>query len=278
MSRHRLAPFLLLASMVASRLAAQAGPELAPRDSLYLVSARDPRGLLTQMEARLARDSADHEAQWRAALALVDLGREQSDSVKSARRDSLYTRAAELARRAIAGRPSDPEPHFVLAQALGRLTKSRGPRERLKLAAEIYEQASRTVALDSTHHGGWHVLGEWHFEMMKVSGMNRFFARTFLGARIFDAANWDSAFRDLERAVNLAPWHVFHRLTLAAVYADRGYVTAARQQLREIATLTELDAQDARYKREATMLLAKLADRKDKAPAAAPADAAGSAP
>lgn len=236
----------------------------AARDSVVVQTSRDPAAALSGAEARLQADSTDYGAAWVAALALIDEGRALGDSGTNPVRDSLYARAVVAARRAVRLDPEGADGHFLLANVLGRTTRSRPKKEQLRLAAEILAEATRAVAIDSLHHGAYHVLGEWHFEMMKVSGINKFFARTFLGTKVFETANWPAATANLERAVAIAPWHIYHRLQLAIVLAHRGRYSAAREQLQVISTLPARDALDPRFQREAAALLATLADRKDK--------------
>ena len=72
-------------------------------------AARDPAEAVTHFQAALAQDSMNYEANWEAALALIDVGKATPDSVKSPARDSLYALAEVYARRAVAANPADAE-------------------------------------------------------------------------------------------------------------------------------------------------------------------------
>ena len=61
-----------------------------------------------------------------------------------------------------------------------------GKKERIRRAKIIRSEALRTLALDPSHDGAYHVLGRWNAEIMRLSGLSRFFAKHFLGARVFD--------------------------------------------------------------------------------------------
>ena len=52
-----------------------------------LADARDPAAALREFQAALRRDSTQYEANWRAAIAAVDIGKQTPDSVKSRSRD-----------------------------------------------------------------------------------------------------------------------------------------------------------------------------------------------
>ena len=86
----------------------------------------DLRTALAHYEAALALDSTDYEANWRAAIALLDEGEQIPDSVKSPERDSLYARAERLARRAVAADSMGADGHFALAAAVGRASLTHG--------------------------------------------------------------------------------------------------------------------------------------------------------
>ena len=219
---------------------------------------RDPRVAIEHFNAALDADSMDYAANWGMALALIQLGSEFPQEGRSARRDTLYVRAESFARRAVAADSTDAEGWFVLANAMGRASLTRGNRERVQRASEIRDAARRAVALDPRHAGAWHVLGRWHAEIMRLSGVQRFFARSFLGGRVLGEASWDSATTLLERAVELNPERVVHRVALAGVYADRERYDDARAQLETVATLDDIDYGDARERREAAALLARI--------------------
>jgi hypothetical protein len=120
------------------------------------------------------------------------------------------------------------------------------------------------VALDSTHDGAHHILGAWHAEVKRLSGLTKFFAKTLYGAGFMDRANWDAAVAHLTRAVALRPDYVFHRLELAEIYVDLEQYTRARELLASIPPLPQSDPFDAQYQRDAAALMERIAGKKDK--------------
>ena len=224
-------------------------------------NARDPATALRHFQAALALDSTSYEANWRGALALIDIGKATPDRVKSPARDSLYALAEVYAHRAVTANPGDAEGHVALANAIGRAALTRSQKERVRDAGEIRREALRAIELDPRHDGAWHVLGRWNAEIMRLSGLTRFLAKSFLGAGVFREASWQAAIDDLERAVNLNPSRIYHHLDLAEVYIDQERYGAARVQLQAIAGLPLSDPQDEAYKRQATDLLRKIAGR-----------------
>ena len=201
------------------------------------------------------------EPNWRIALTLITLGQETPDSRSSRARDSLYAEAERRARTAVKTDTTRADGWFVLANAMGRTALTRPPQQRLKLARAIRTAAIRAILLDPSHDGAYHVLGRWHAEIMRLPGIERFFARRVLGARIFDEASWDEATVNLERAVALDTTRIVHRLDLAEIYADQKRYAEARAQLDTVATMPEREYLDPRHKEAAAALLSKIAEK-----------------
>lgn len=245
----------LLVALTATPIVAQGDP-LAR--GIAAMAAHDLPTARTWLEQAVAADPDGYEANWRLALVLVDLGRQTPDNVKSASRDALYDRAESYARRAVYANPNGADGHFVMANAIGQASLTKSKRERVERATEIRTAALRAVQIDSTHSGAWHVLGRWHAEIQRLSGVEKFFARTFLGAGIFDAASWDEAERSLRRAVALDPNRIFHRLDLAEVLVDREKWSEARVHLAAVERLPSVDPLDATHKQRARELMPRV--------------------
>ncbi len=246
---------------VATPLAGQNAP-LTAADHIALGIAApegmDPEAALRHYRAALAIDSLNYEATWRAAFALLNIGKRVPDEEKSRWRDSLYTEAERLARRAVELQILDPQGHYVLALALGRTSLTLGVRERVMQARDIRVEALKVLELDPEHDGAYHVLGRWNWEIMRLSGFERFWAKNVIGAKFFGEASWDAAVDNLERAVQYNPTYVYHRLKLAELLAARKRDSEARKQLEIIPTLPTTDYMDPTYRAEAAALLARL--------------------
>src|SRR5438552_13870892 len=224
-----------------------------------------PDVALRHYQAALAIDSLSYEANWKAAPANADGARHiqgNDDSLKH-RRDSLYSVGRGYAERAIRADSTRADGHYALSMVLGRLSRTKGSKERVRYAKIIFDEATRAVQIDSNHDNAHHVLGAWHAEVKRLSGLQRFFAKALFGGGFMDKASWDDAVRHLERAVAIAPDHIYHRLELAEVYTDLGKYSKAREQCKVIATLREGDVMDAQYKKDAADLLVDIKNEKD---------------
>jgi tetratricopeptide (TPR) repeat protein len=173
-------------------------------------------------------------------------------------RSALYKSAEDYARRAVAANPNDADGHFELAAAIGRNALTMGARDRVKYASAVREEALAALKLNPNHAGALHVMGVWNAEVMRLNGVTRFFAKNLLGGKVFGEASWDNAQQNLERAVELEPNRITHRLDLANVYSDRGNKPKAIEQYDAISKMPATDYNDGHYKDEAARRLKDL--------------------
>ena len=253
----------LIASLIAGNLAAQnVAHHIAEGDSAGLMH---PDIQLRHYQAALALDSMSYEANWKAARAIADVAKQiegNADSLKN-RRDSLYAVGRTYAERAIRADSTQADGHYALAMVLGRLSRTKSSKERVKYAKIIYDEASRAVQINPNHNFAHHVLGAWNAEVERLSSFQRFFAKALFGGGFMSRANWDDAVAHLERAVQIRPDWIFHRLELAQIYTDVGAYSKAREQLQAIPALPTQDVLDPQYRKEAASLLEKIKNQKD---------------
>jgi tetratricopeptide (TPR) repeat protein len=238
----------------ATALRAQSVPELVAQGDRES-AARRTAPALALYERALQADPRAYAALCGAARDAVDLGEfERNEALRSA----YYAKATAYARRAVAANPGDAEGHFHLARALGRTALALGPRDRVKYAVEVREQALKALELHARHAGALHVMGVWNAEVMRLNGFSRAVAKAFLGGQVLSSANWNEAARYLEQAVAVEPERLVHRLDLARIYRDMGRTDDARVAYRAALGCPLTDANDARYRQSAEEELRKL--------------------
>lgn len=249
--RHFIPLVMLVAASAARAQSATDQIEAGDREH----SAFHPEAALKHYESALAADPKNAVALQKASLSAVDLGEGTADKRRAA---ELFRLGAKYGREAVQAAPDDPESHFHLARALGRAALNVGVRERVKYAVEIREQALAALKLNPDHPGALHVIGMWNAEVMRLNGFERFFAKNVLGGKVFGLANWKDAVSSLERAVQVDPKRLTHRLDLGMIYRDVGEKAKARQELQAVLSMPQTDVNDPLYKRQAEEALAKL--------------------
>jgi len=219
---------------------------------------RNAQQALTHYREALALDSTHYDANWKAARVLVDLGLLLPDAQK-ARRDTLYLDARALAERAVRANANGADGHYMVAVSVGRVALTKGARERVRYASVIRDEALRATELSPRHDGALHVLGRWNAEIQRLSGVTKFFAKTFLGASVFNQATWGNAWTYFTQAVAADPQNIYHHLDLAETLVDMDSTVAARTQLEQVGTLPlGCDPMDPTYKQQAVTLLGRL--------------------
>jgi tetratricopeptide (TPR) repeat protein len=244
---------LALAAVASSEpLRAQTAEELIVLGDRERV-AMNAAGALNYYQSAIRADPRNADALWRAANEATDLG-----EFDEAGRDSLYRLAEGYGRRAVVADGKSAMAHFALAKALGRRALSVGPRDRVKYADIVRTEALEALRLDSLNAGALHVLGMWHAEIMRLTSIERFFARRVLGGKTIAEAKWEEATRLLEMAAALEPDKIVHRLGLAQVYADRGLKQQALSTYEAALALKPIEFNDLRYRREVEARISSL--------------------
>lgn len=219
---------------------------------------REPQEALEHLRAVLALDSLNYEANWRAARELADIGK-MMPNAQRARRDTVYAESQALAERAVRVNANGADGHYMVAVAVGRVALTKGARERVRFARVVRDEALRATELNPRHDGALHVLGRWNAEIQRLPRVTKFFARTFLGASIFNQASWDNAVRYFTEAIAVNPDNLYHHLDLAEALVDAGRPDEARPHLERIAGMAPAcDPQDPDFKTQAAALLQRL--------------------
>jgi tetratricopeptide (TPR) repeat protein len=241
--------------MVAAPLPAQDAASLVARgDSAYVLFNADEA--LSHYESALAIDSLNADALGKASRTSIDLGEAMTDAAKQ---KEIFRKGERYARAAVRVDSANAENWFHLARALGRTALSVGVRDRVRYAVEIRRCAQNALAINADHPGALHVLGMWNAEVKRLSGVELFFARRFLGGGVLGQANWKDAVTYMERAVAVDPDRVAHKLDLAGVYADTKEKDKARAMYESVISATRrVDFNDPLYKKQAEERLQRL--------------------
>jgi len=122
-------------------------------------------------------------------------------------RDSLYDVARVYAEGAVQMDSLRPEGHYMIGVALGQLSRTRGGRERVRFAREIYDATALALRLDPDF-------------ALAHAGLSEALWEIYL--RDLDRAALEEAESHAEKARNIAPEMPEARLALARVYRSTG--------------------------------------------------------
>lgn len=194
-------------------------------------------------------------------LALCRLSRSESELGELQKGDEqrrTWSAAVEHARAAVKAAPDSGSGHVWLAVALGRQAMREGAKTKLALSREIKSETDRALELDSGLGRAWHVLAVWNVKVASLNAMERMAANAVLGG-VPKGASFDNAERGFQKAIQLEPDYVNHRLEYGKLLRSLKRNADARRELEKAVSLPpSSSALDARYQAEAKGLLAKL--------------------
>ena len=209
---------------------------------------------LQLLEEVIDDDPEIFEALWPAARSAIAQG-----LLSQGRRiqNQWYKIAESYARRATEIEPENLEGLYWLLSAKGLRAVQSGGREASALGGEVYDLAHQVLEMDSLHAGAYHALGVLNYRVRRLSFVERFVAKTFLGADVMNLTSWEDAERYLTRAVELRPEYILFHLDLGSMYLHRGRKEEARSHLQRVLELPVLEPPDPRFQATAERRLAE---------------------
>jgi tetratricopeptide (TPR) repeat protein len=220
-------------------------------DSLYEEHQEAPA--LELYEQVLAESPHHFEALWRSSFLYSRLGNRQDgeDNQKE-----YYTKAIDLAKRALTVDSTHTQSNFVMSVAMGRQALISGSREKVSASRAIKKYADRAIKYDSTNAGAWHVLGRWHFKVANLSWLERTAANTLFGG-IPDASN-EKAAEYIQKAMALDEEYVLYYYDLARVFKELGRDVNAIETCQKAIELPVLVPGDMKIKEQCKQLIDDL--------------------
>ena len=234
-----LLPFLLLLPFCASAVGAE-----------YTGTLQEQR---VALEAELSRNPDSYEASWNMARVLIDLGNfeDSKDDRKAA-----YIQAVEHARHAVSLVPDDTWGHHYLAASVGKLALTEGGKRKIELSKEVRDEALKAVELDPRNDKSHHILGRWNREVHHLGRFMKIAAKVVYGG-VPKGATDEKAVEHFQRAIEIDPTHVNHRLELGITYMKMKEYDRAIEAFNIALSLPDSDPNDPVYKLEAEKLLKK---------------------
>ena len=173
------------------------------------------------------------------ALGLLSRGREIQNQ--------WYQTGESYARRATEVEPEGLVGLYWLLSAKGLRAAQTGGREASALGGEVYDLAHEVLEMDSLHAGAHHALGVLNYRVRRLSAIERFVARNFMGADVINNTTWEDAERYLTRAVELSPDYILFHLDLGRMYLARDRKDEARSQFQRVLELPAIEPPDIRF-------------------------------
>lgn len=183
-------------------------------------------------------------------------------------------KAMEYAARAVEQHPDQAGGYLGTCISKGRLALFTDNRNKVRLAKEAQDAAYTALRLDPESDLAHHLMGRWHYEMAKIPMVVRAAVRLMYGAALQPGTRLD-ALASYNRAIELAPQRLVHRVEAGRVLIELGEVAEARRQLQAALRCEVEDLNAWHTKIDAEMLLAQLDRRPWRRPSLVPPAQAG---
>ncbi|NIR53179.1 hypothetical protein GWO43_31445 [candidate division KSB1 bacterium] len=216
----------------------------------------DHQKALEEYKKAFDADTSNCTALWKIAEAYVNLGEEADEKVK---RQYFYL-AERWAQKAVALCPHTANAHFMLAVATGRVALYEGGKAKIERSKEVKTLAEKTLELDPDHHGAYHVLGRWHFELASLSWFLKTAAKIIYGG-VPPGASYEKAVANLKKAIEISPQWINHHKQLGLVYMKMAKWDRARKEFQRVLELPVADHQDEAHKEDCRKLLEEIEDK-----------------
>ena len=208
--------------------------------------------------AAVEAEPRNYEALWKASRSLVDNGDLIDPKVKGAeaKQKKFFQDAEAYARRAVAANPEDTNGHFQLSASMGKHALMLGKKDQIAMSLEIKGEIEKAIALDAANDGAYHALSRWHRKMAEIGGAKRLIGGILYGK--IPKGTFEEALTHMNKAVELKPDYINHRLELGRTYVAMDRYAEAAKEFQQCLDLPESTSKDPIYKAEAKTELAAI--------------------
>lgn len=210
---------------------------------------------LKKYEAVLKQDPNHVWALTRASRMIANIATRQSDNKKKLEKLAV---AEKYSKRALQLNDKDANAHFSLLVVLGLQSElAPSPREKLKDAKLIRAEAEKIIQLDSTYALAYFVLGKWHYELSKLTWVERVACDLFYGGLPAGVSMKESV-KNFNKALALDPEQIIILYGHASALHFEGKDAEAIRVLEKAIRLPLRDVDDALRKEKCKELLKEL--------------------
>ncbi len=170
-------------------------------------------------------------------------------------RDDYYAAATSYAKTAYKLYPQSDEANVAMAISIGRIIVFKSRKEKIAYVKELREYAEKATQLNPGNAKAWHILGKWHYEVNKISGIEKAAAKLLYGA--LPPSSLSTAIKCYEKAKAISSNFTLNLLELAKAYKKNEETSKAIAQLNYLLSLKNMDEDDEAIMQEARLLLKK---------------------
>ncbi len=226
-------------------------------EGLALEKKYDVPAALAKYEASTKADPMQAEAWWRASRMLSNIGG-HIDKKQEEEKRGKYEQAKKYALKSIELNPKSPDARLAHIVSMGLLAEMAGnPREKIRDAKIIREEAEATLAMDSAFAPVYFVLGKWHYELAKLNWLEQMAVKLFFGG-MPENVSMTRAIEYLRKASKLEPNTILYMYGEASVLDYEGRPKEAIALLERALALPPKEPDDILRKEKCRELLRAL--------------------
>jgi tetratricopeptide (TPR) repeat protein len=225
-------------------------------DGIKLEKAFKVEAALEKFETVLKSEPTNAEALHHASRMLSNIG----GRMHRGKRDTKiqhYEKAKAYAERSIQFNPKSADARLAYIISLGLMSEiAINPREKIKNAKTIRNEAETIVRLDSTFSQAYFVLGKWHYELARLNWLEQL-ACKFLGG-LPDDISMDASMKYFNQAIALDPENILYLYGLASLYHYQDNDSQAEKILQHAVQLSPREPDDVQRKEKCALLLSQI--------------------
>lgn len=216
--------------------------------------AYDDLSAISQYEHALAVDPDHFDALWRTSRLYGRLAGRTANKDDKRRKAAI---ASALAQRAIAIHTRHVESRLSYIVALGMLADAEdSPADKLRYAKAIESNAVAIIRIDTAYAPAYYVMGKWHYELSKLSWLERAACNMLYGGAP-EGVSLKKSVAFFDKAIHLQPDYILFHYGKACSLYKLGEYDAAIKALQHALKLRPTEPDDSARRANCLVLLEK---------------------
>lgn len=198
-------------------------------------------------------ETDNFEVIWRLARAHFDFSDNSEDEAVIS--ENIYA-GFDYAKRALEMDDSRAESHKWYGILIGRVGELEGTKQKILNSYDVKDHTLKAIELDPQDDGNFHVMGRWHYTLADLSWFERKIAGLIYAKP--PQASFEEAAEYFQKAIDLAPGEIRHRVWLGKTYEALDDVEAAKNSYDAALAINAENDSDRILQKEAQELLSNL--------------------
>jgi tetratricopeptide (TPR) repeat protein len=229
--------------------------EVTMTEGLGLEEEFKPAEALKKYEIVLKQNPDHIQALIRASRMMCNAAGRMVDKIEKGEK---LAQAEVLAKRAVQLGPQIADAHFSLLVVLGLQSEiAPSPREKLKDAKLIHEEAQKIIEINPGYALAYYVLGKWHYELSSLTWVERVACDLFYGG-LPQGVSMKESIKNFDKAIELDPDQIIILYGYALTLHYQGKDEDAKRVLQKAINLPLRDVDDPARKEKCKALLKKI--------------------